>query len=86
MFETFLIKTIRGFLSYFSNPMSEFCLTYRCELIDEDSELGAKRRLEFYALLSKHTPYYKALHMTTHPRARDLRNTPRCCDDSASLV
>jgi hypothetical protein len=36
MFET-LIKAIRGFLSYFSDPMSEFSLTYHSEIIDEGS-------------------------------------------------
>ena len=35
--ETLLIKAIRGLLSYFSNPVSEFPLTYHCELLDEDS-------------------------------------------------
>ena len=39
MFKTPLIKAIRGFLSYFSNPVNEFPLTYRSELIDEDSVL-----------------------------------------------
>jgi hypothetical protein len=38
MFETLLIKPIRGFLSYFSNPMSEFPLAYQSELIDEAYE------------------------------------------------
>jgi hypothetical protein len=32
--ETHLIRPIRA--SYFSNPVSEFPLTYRSELIDED--------------------------------------------------
>lgn len=36
MFETIMIEPIRGFLSNFSNPVSEFPMTYRCELIDED--------------------------------------------------
>jgi hypothetical protein len=39
MFEMPLIKAIRGFLSYFSNPVSGFPLTYCSELIDEDSVL-----------------------------------------------
>jgi hypothetical protein len=42
MFETLLINAIRGFLSYFSNPVSEYPLTYHSELIDEDSASGAK--------------------------------------------
>jgi hypothetical protein len=45
MFETLLIKPIRGFLSYFSNSVSEFPSTYHSELIDEDSTPGEKRLL-----------------------------------------
>jgi hypothetical protein len=39
MFETVtvLIKAIRGYIVYFSNPVSEFLLTYHREFIDEDS-------------------------------------------------
>ena len=40
MVETLLIITIREFLGYFSNPVSEFPLTYHCELIDGDSASG----------------------------------------------
>ena len=36
MFETIMIEPIRGFFSNFSNTVSEFPMTYRCELIDED--------------------------------------------------
>jgi hypothetical protein len=53
MFETLLIKAIRGFLSYFSNPVSELPLTYHRELIDDDSASGAKRLhppLQFYTM------------------------------------
>jgi hypothetical protein len=32
-----MVKAIRSFLSYFSNPASEVTLTYHSELIDEDS-------------------------------------------------
>jgi hypothetical protein len=42
MFQTLLIKPIRKILSCFGDPVSEFPLTYHCELIDEDSGLGAK--------------------------------------------
>ena len=37
MFETLLIKAIRWFLGYFSNPVSEIPFTYHGELINEDS-------------------------------------------------
>ena len=37
MVESLLIITIREFLGYFSNPVSEFPLTYHSELIDGDS-------------------------------------------------
>ena len=37
MFEMCLTKAIRDFLSYFSNRVSEFPLTYRSEPIDEAS-------------------------------------------------
>jgi hypothetical protein len=43
MFKTLLIKAIRGFLSYFSNPASDFPSTYHSELIDEDQVPGAKK-------------------------------------------
>ena len=33
MFETLLIKTIRSILSIFGDPVSEFTLTYHCELV-----------------------------------------------------
>ena len=55
--ETLLIKTTR-LLSYFSNPISEFCLTYQSELIDEDQ---AEENLPTAAVLYKHKPYYTAL-------------------------
>ena len=55
--ETLLIKTTR-LLSYFSNPISEFCLTYQSELIDEDQ---AEEILPTAAVLYKHKPYYTAL-------------------------
>jgi hypothetical protein len=44
MFE-FLIEAIQSFLSYFSNPVSEFPLTYHSELINKDSASGAKSLL-----------------------------------------
>ena len=63
MFETLLIKPIRGFLSYFSDSVSEFPSTYHSELIDEDSAPGEKRLLRMYPSLqfyTKHKPYYTA--------------------------
>ena len=36
---TLLIKPIQGFLSYFSDSVSEFPSTYHSELIDEDSAI-----------------------------------------------
>jgi hypothetical protein len=48
LIEAILIEAIRGFLSYFSNPVSEF--PYHSELIDEDSTLsasGARDGFEF---------------------------------------
>jgi hypothetical protein len=36
MFDTLLIKASEGFVSHFSNPVSEFPLTYHSELIDKD--------------------------------------------------
>ena len=32
MFKTLLIKAVQGFLVYFSNPVSEFSLTYHHDL------------------------------------------------------
>ena len=52
MFEKSLIKAIRGFLSYFSNPVSEISLTYRSELIDEDSVLGLVLGEEIYTCVA----------------------------------
>jgi hypothetical protein len=42
MFQTLLTKPIRKIPSCFGDPVSEFPLTYHCELIDEDSGSGAK--------------------------------------------
>ena len=43
MFEMLLIKPIRNILSCFGDPVSEFPLAYRCELIDEaiDEDSGS---------------------------------------------
>ena len=78
MFETLLIKAIRGFLSYFSNPVSEFPLTYHSELIDEDSASEGKSDLPTAAVLYKaQTLLHSPPHDITHPlrlelgRARD---------------
>lgn len=63
MFETLLVKAFQGELSYFSNLVNEFPLTYRCKLIDEKSVsgLGAKRSLSELLLQfpsrTKHKPY-----------------------------
>jgi hypothetical protein len=56
MFETLLVKAFQGELSYFSNLVNEFPLTYRCKLIDEKSVsgLGAKRSLSEFR--TKHKP------------------------------
>jgi hypothetical protein len=35
-----LIKAIRDLLSYFSNPISDFPLTYQSELIDDSEDQG----------------------------------------------
>jgi hypothetical protein len=45
MFEMCLTKAIRDFLSYFSNRVSEFPLTYRSEPIDE-----ASMRIQYYSV------------------------------------
>jgi hypothetical protein len=43
MFDMLLIKAIQGIVSHFSNPVSEFPLTYHSELIDKDSVSEAPR-------------------------------------------
>ena len=61
MFEMLLIKPIRNILSCFGDQVSEFPLTYRCELVDEaiDKNSGSGA----HPPLPKHKPYYKALRM-----------------------
>ena len=61
VFETLSTKPIRA--SYFINPMSEFPLTYRSELIDKDPVSEARSLLHSlshmtYALDRPHVPQH----------------------------
>lgn len=62
--EVLLIKAIRDFLSYFSNPVSEFSLTYHSELIDEVS-MGIQHYIQHWGEdITKHE-LYTSLHVTS---------------------
>jgi hypothetical protein len=57
MFETLSGKAIQDILSYFSNPMKEFPLTYQSELIDVDWGEGVTlKSVPTLAVYMKHNP------------------------------
>lgn len=73
-FQTLLIKPIQTILSCFSDPVSEFPLTYHCELIDEDSgtfRIGGgdialnipSTATDSLHVYTRHDPNYTAIHM-----------------------
>jgi hypothetical protein len=70
-FKTLLIKAIRGFLSYLDNSMSEFFLTYHCELFDSDSASGGKEiqnSFEFTTLLYEERTLLHTTYAPLEPR------------------
>ena len=60
--------------SYFRNPMSEFPLTYRSELIDEYLAMGAKR-----LTLNSHRFRRCSLIRSTNPNTQPLVISYHCC-------
>jgi hypothetical protein len=76
MFEMCLTKAIRDFLSYFSNRVSEFPLTYRSEPIDE-----ASMRIQYYSVSGarreiEYTGPRRRCFISTNPITQPLHALP----------